>query len=96
MNESRFRCDTAPKYNHRNRSKMQRRSKLILLIERSRKALLRRWPLSCYEKMSRSLSGKGGRELRELSTQREQSKQSNSMEQEHRETVGDDRRQAAE
>lgn len=40
--------------------------------------------MSWYEKMSTSLSGKGVRELRELSTQREQSKQSNSTEQEHR------------
>lgn len=64
MNERRSECDTTAEYNYRSRSKVQRRPILILLMEWSRKASLRRWHLKCFEKMNRSLSSKGGRELR--------------------------------
>lgn len=63
------------------------RSKLILLTEQSGKALWKKWHLNS-EKMTTNLSGKEGKELIELSTQRERSKQSHSTEQEQRENSG--------
>lgn len=84
MNESGFRGHTAPKDNYGSTSKVQKRSKLTLLMQWPGKASLRRQHLNWYEKMSRNLSGKEEKELKSFYWE-EQSKQSHSTEQAYRE-----------